>query len=140
MKSFTKSASLMMIASLNDVSAFDTPTNKPLLVAEDSCSLCLKKGYTYVYDQSSNSIAKEPYFKSYSVDQTVPNGKCCMVKANGTYDCTTTVPAKKDIVWETLQYKGLQANDKFCKSIPRLRKIINDLEVLGQDIYTPIFN
>lgn len=123
-----------MVASLNDVSAFDTPKTKLALVETDSCSTCLRKGYTYVYDTKAKSNADPPFFKSYKSSETPAIGKCCEVDGKGKYTCSTSTDAKRDIIWETLQYKGLQEPDPFCKVIPELREIIDKLYVGGQDV------
>ena len=72
--------------------------------------MCLNKGYTYIYDNRSNSVApisgKEPfYFGTILPGDTPPTGKCCKVHEDtGEYTCNTSKDAKKDVLYETMQY------------------------------------
>lgn len=108
-----------MIASLNDVTAFMTPENKPLLVGEDSCSRCITQGFTYVYNaQKVNS----PYYGEFVPGgDAFPEGKCCDT-SSGNVECSTSTPAKRDLLWETLAYKGVAFGDEACKLIPKLQE------------------
>lgn len=109
-----------MIASLNDVAAFMTPEKKPLLVGDDSCSKCITSGHTYVFNQQKNDA---PYFESFAPGgEAFPDGQCCDT-TDGNVDCVTSHPAKRDLLWETLAYKGVAAGDEACKLIPRLQEI-----------------
>ena len=116
-----------MIASLNDVSAFETLTQddgSPMpLISGDSCSRCIRKGHTYVYDDRSNSVVglndKMPkFFAEVEVGETL-NGVCCKVDALGTWDCSGTPNQyERDQWWETLTYLGAEAEEAVCSLIP----------------------
>ena len=71
-----------MIASLNDVSAFDVIKKSSgdmfPLQPRDPCATCLRKGYTYVYDKASKSIQSPKYFHETAVGAADLAGKCCL--------------------------------------------------------------
>lgn len=112
-----------MIATLNDVSAFNAPEKKPSLVSEDSCSRCLRQGYTYIFE---DPISDPPFFKSFSADESLPTGQCCEVK-DGEVDCITGQQAVRDILWETIAYKGLASGDTACVFVPEMKQLIQEL-------------